>query len=104
MYADGWQKAQAVVKTIENTIELAAKSGNKACAVMVSKTITDEAVNLIREELKRAGFKSEFMRGQSDCDTGFRVYWNEEKLFSFETEFIRIEEVPVPAWKKVVKE
>lgn len=94
LYANGWQKVQAVVETIENTIEIAAKCGNKTCAVMVSKTITDEAVNLIREELKRAGFNSEFIRGESDCDTGFRVYWHEEKPFSFETEFAKVEKVP----------
>ena len=94
MYADGWQQAGKIIEIIENAVEIVAKNGGKRCTVTISPATPKEALNIIKEDLKRAGFKFEIINHMITCDAHINVYWDDEPTPTVETEFTKTEKAP----------
>lgn len=77
LYAQGWKEAKEIIQEIEKQVEAVAKLGETACIVPANVMITLGAVELVSEDLKRAGFSVTFVRRLPQCEAFFKISWSD---------------------------
>lgn len=75
-YAEGWKGAQEALKKIEKEIENASKEGAFHSMVYVNRVINEEAINLVKAECKRNGFRAEFGKEPLKHEAWFLIDWD----------------------------